>query len=149
MANHWDGSRRERRALDAYVKLRRAAESVGSRLSHVFVEAGLTESQFGVLEAIHHLGPLCQADLGRKILKSGGNMTMVVDNLERRQLVRRERDQKDRRFSTVHLTKEGEQLITSLLPRHVAAIADEFSSLSATEQDELARLCKKAGLGTE
>lgn len=149
MTTRWDGSKRERRALDAYIKLRRAAESLGARLSHIFTTAGLTESQFGVLEALLHLGPLCQADLARKILKSGGNMTMVVDNLEKRQLVRRERDQRDRRFCTVHLTDAGRDLIAALLPQHVGAIVQELSTLTAAEQDELGRICRKAGLGHE
>lgn len=149
MGTHYKGSRGERRALDAYIKLRRAAESLGARLSGVLTAAGLTESQWGVLEALHHLGPLCQADLARKILKSGGNLTMVIDNLERRELVRRERDPRDRRFSTVHLTDAGSELLLSLLPAHVGAIAEEMSVLTSEEQEELARLCKKAGLGHE
>ena len=52
-------------------------------------EYDLTAPQFGVLEALYHLGPLCQKDLAAKILKSSGNMTMVIDNLEKRDLVRR------------------------------------------------------------
>ena len=147
MGTHYDGSKRERRALDAYIKLRRAAESLSTRLSAVFSKAGLTESQFGVLEALHHLGPLCQAELAKKILRSGGNMTMVIDKLEKRELVRRERDTHDRRFTTIHLTGEGAKLIASILPEHVALIVEELSTLSANEQDELGRLCKLAGLG--
>ena len=146
MGTHHDGSKRERRALDAYVKLRRASESLGARLSTSFGSARLTESQFGVLEALHHLGPLCQADLARKILRSGGNMTMVIDNLERRGLVKRQRDPDDRRYSTVSLTPEGDSIIREVFPLHLEAIVTEFSRLTPEEQDELGRLCKKLGI---
>ena len=101
----------ETRALKAYVKLMRAAESITSRVHKHLSSAGLTVSQFGVLEAIYHLGPLSQKDLGRKILRSSGNITMVIDNLEKRRLVRRKRDTSDRRIFIVHLTGEGQKLI--------------------------------------
>ena len=71
----------------------------------------MSTSQFGVLELLHHLGPMCQSELAAKILKSTGNLTMVVDHLEERGLVERRRDTGDRRFITVHLTEAGEALI--------------------------------------
>lgn len=146
MPHHFHGPETEKRALAAFVKLVRAAESVVSRLNGHLAEAGLTGSQFGALEALLHRGPLCQRELGEKLLKSTGNITMVVDNLEKRGLVRRERNTEDRRYITVHLTNEGRQLISELFPRHAAAIAREMSVLTAEEQYELGRLCRKLGL---
>ena len=70
----------------------------------------------------------------------------MVDNLEKRQLVRRVRDRSDRRYVTVHLTPDGRRLIEAIFPGQVEAIVEEFSVLSADEQDELGRLCKKLGL---
>lgn len=139
------GSRQEVRALDGFIKLMRAANSVSTRLAGSLDDAGVTESQFGVLEALYHLGPLHQRALAEKILRSGGNITMVVDNLEKRGLVRRERGAEDRRVVTVHLTPEGRQLIQKIFPRHVACIVAEMSILSPVEQDELGRLCRKLG----
>ena len=137
----------ETRALKAYVKLMRAAESITSRVHKHLSSAGLTVSQFGVLEAIYHLGPLSQKDLGRKILRSSGNITMVIDNLEKRRLVRRERYTSDRRIFIVHLTGEGQKLIRKIFPSHAALIADELSVLNATDQMKLGNLCKKVGKG--
>lgn len=133
-------------ALEAFIKLRRAAESVSNRVNRHLAAAALTESQFGVLEALLHLGPLSQAILASKILRSSGNLTVVVDNLEKRGLVVRSRESRDRRFITVSLTPAGEQLIRSLFPAHLERIVDEFARLSPAEQAELARLCRKLGL---
>src|SRR6266545_1475603 len=105
-------------ALSAYIKLMRAAESLTARVNLHFTAAGLTISQFGVLEALYHLGPLCQKDLAQKILKSSGNLTLVIDNLEKRRLVKRERTSQDRRYVTIHLTPEGEALIAEVFPKH-------------------------------
>jgi MarR family transcriptional regulator, 2-MHQ and catechol-resistance regulon repressor len=132
-------------ALDAYIKLMRAADSVTARLEPVMGSAGLTVGQFGTLEALLHLGPLCQRDLGRKLLRSNGNITVVVGNLARRGLVRRTRRRDDRRFVTVALTDKGRELIETLFPRHVALVVREMNALSRREQAELGRLCRRVG----
>ena len=145
MATKHRGPKAEVRALDAFVKLTRAAESVGARLAAIYTEAGLTESQFGVLEALFHLGALHQGELGRKILRSSGNITLVVDNLEKRGLVRRQRGTDDRRYVAVHLTDPGRALIAGLFPRHAANVTQELAVLTAAEQEELGRLCRILG----
>jgi MarR family 2-MHQ and catechol resistance regulon transcriptional repressor len=145
MGTAYRGTRHEVQALDAYIKLMRAAGSVMTRVHRHLTEERLSASQFGVLEALHHLGPLSQRELGRKILKSSGNITMVVDNLERRRLVRRERGGGDRRVVTAHLTDAGRRVIRSLFPRHVAGILREIAVLTPAEQAELGRLCRKLG----
>jgi MarR family 2-MHQ and catechol resistance regulon transcriptional repressor len=88
-----------------------------------------------------------QKQLGEKLLKSGGNISVVVDHLEDRGLVERQRMERDRRYVSVHLTEEGEELIDELMPEHVGAIVERMSALSADEQEELSRLCKKLGRG--
>ena len=98
MGTHYTGPPEQRTALDAFIKLTRAAESVEARAHGTLRGQGLTVSQFGVLEALYHLGPLCQGELAGKLLKSGGNLTTVVDNLERRGWVERQRGEGDRRF---------------------------------------------------
>jgi len=145
MPTHYQGNEQQRRALDAFIKLLRATETVTANTQRHLAAAGLTASQFGVLEALLHLGPLCQRDIGRKILKSSGNITTVIDNLEKRRLVNRRREGEDRRFVAVHLTPAGRELIAGIFPRQVEAICSEFAHLSTAEQTELARLCRKLG----
>jgi MarR family 2-MHQ and catechol resistance regulon transcriptional repressor len=145
MATRHQGTAAEKRALDAYIKLRRAVNSVSLREGEVMRASGLTESQFGALEALHHLGPLCQRELAGKVLKSAGNMTTVVDNLERRGLVKRRREGGDRRVVTVHLTDSGGTLVREVYPRVVEVLMEMFSALSAKEQEQLAALCRRLG----
>ena len=122
-------------ALNTYTKLMRAAESVTSRVSRIMAAAGLTISQFGVLEALHHKGPLCQRDIASKILKSTGNITLVIDNLEKQGLVRRDRISDDRRYLTVSLTQKGQTVISSSFANVEAAIVAELAALATTEQE--------------
>jgi len=145
MPTHYRGKPEQVAALDAYIKLMRAADSVTARLQPVMGSVGLTFGQFGTLDALLHLGPLCQRDLGHKLLRSSGNTTVVVNTLVQRGLVRRARRRDDRRFITVTLTDKGRQLIERLFPRHVALIVREMSLLSRREQAELGRLCRLIG----
>jgi MarR family 2-MHQ and catechol resistance regulon transcriptional repressor len=135
------------RTLDTFIKLTRCTNSLYARLSERNSIGDLTYSQFAVLEAIFHLGPLTQGEISAKVLKSGSNMTTVIDNLERDGHVRRERDENDRRVIHVHLTAAGRGKIESVLPGHVATLVDEFSVLSVQEQKQLGELCRKLGRG--
>lgn len=144
MGTHYQGTKSEIDALNTYIKLMRAADSVTAR-AHETLPKGITPSQFGLLEALLHRGPLCQSELAGKLLKSGGNVTVIVDNLEKAGLVVRERDQNDRRFIIVSLTENGRAFITELFPRMAASITREFSVLSSAEQFTLGWLCKKVG----
>ena len=148
MDTHYAGTPAQVRALGAFIKLLRAADRVTRATGGVIAAAGLTDSRFGVLEALYHLGPLTPGELGRKILKSAGNLTLVLDNLERDGLVER-RHAPDRRRRPVALTPRGRELVRRLLPEHVARITAAFRPLTAAEQDTLAALCRKLGRAPE
>src|SRR5258707_15887636 len=97
MPTHYRGTAQERAALDAYIKLMRAADSVTARLDPLVRAADLTVGQFGALEALLHRGPLCQRDLGRKLLRSGGYNPGGVCNLAPRGALARPRGAQDQR----------------------------------------------------
>lgn len=133
-------------ALSTLIKLQRSVNAVHAQTLPVLQkEFGITESQLGVLETILHLGPLCQNELGQKILRSGSNITTVVDNLERDGLVKRVRDATDRRMQIVHLTDRGKEHIARALPAHVARVVRSMSVLTRDELLELGRICRKLG----
>ncbi len=145
MGTRYQGTPREVLALDGFIKLMRATDSISAHLARHTEAAGLTVGQFGVLEALLHLGPMGQRDLGAKLLRSGSNVTMVLDNLERRGLVRRTRRKDDRRAIEVSLTADGRRLITDLFPKHARRITRLFGALSSRDQQRLATLCKTIG----
>ncbi|HEX2437956.1 MAG TPA: MarR family winged helix-turn-helix transcriptional regulator [Methylomirabilota bacterium] len=107
--------------------------------------SGLTIGQFGVLEALLHHGPLCQRELGAKLLRSDGNTAVVVGNLVRRGLVTQTRRRDDRRFVMVTLTARGSALIGEIFPRHVTGLVREMSRLLPGELQTLGSLCRRLG----
>lgn len=146
MGTKYQGTESERRALDTYIKLHRAAETSLSRTTRLLSDQGLTLSQFAVLEALYHLGSMSQTDLADKLLKSTGNMTSVLKGMEKRNLITRARSESDNRYMEVDLTEKGQDLIAGYFPKHVEIIVEDMSILTPEEQDQLATLCRKLGL---
>ena len=150
MATKYRGSDSEELALSTFIRLTRSAEAVAERtFRREPLPAGITVTQFGVLEALHHVGPMCQSELGRKILKTKGSISMVVDRLTGAGLVERKRNREDRRYQEVCLTEEGRELISSYFPRYALALAQEFTVLSVEDQETLGILCRRLGTKEE
>jgi MarR family transcriptional regulator, 2-MHQ and catechol-resistance regulon repressor len=145
MPTHYQGNPKEVQALDTFIKFTRAANAFEARIYQHKAIDDLTPSQFGILETLFHLGPLCQGEVSSKLLKSTGNVTLVLDNLEKRGLVRRVRETDDRRMVKIFLTPSGEDLIRRIFPQMVAAIESELSILTEEEQAQLGNLCRVLG----
>ncbi len=135
----------ERLALGTYVKLMRAANAARSYASRSLSGANLTLTQFAVLEALYHLGPMSLSDIARKVLTTGGNLTMVVGNLEKRGLACRQSCPEDKRVLIVVLTAKGKTLLRDIFPRHAAAVVEFLHALSPEQQERLGDLCRKLG----
>ncbi len=146
MATNYKGTVKEVNALNVYIKLIRSAESLSSRINSMFLKKNITISQFAILDVLFNLGPLSQKELGRKILRSGGNITMVIDNLEKQGFVERERNMEDRRYFIIHLTKKGKKVFEGIFPMFLDTVVKEFSVLTDKEQIDFQRMCKLIGL---
>jgi MarR family 2-MHQ and catechol resistance regulon transcriptional repressor len=147
MPKKFKGTSAQERALSAYVKLERAASAAFAYARVGLEEEGLTLSQFAVLEALYHLGPLFLGDLARRILTSSGNLTLVVDNLQKRGWVKRKQQGKDKRFIIAAITPAGRKLIARIFPEHARRITEIMARLKPEEQQKLGDLCRKLGKG--
>lgn len=145
VAKSYRGMAADARALSAYVKLIRAGEAVLREATLPLALYDLTTSQFGVLEALQHVGPQSLDELGERILKTSGNMTPVMRNLEARRLVRRAGSRKIKGSPTIALTPRGRRLIQAIFPGHAASIVGVMSRLTPREQETLGELCRKLG----
>lgn len=144
---HRTWSNDEERALRVWIALARAYATFSREVAGRVADYGLTTPQFGVLEALHHLGPLPLGALAEKLLVTGGNVTYVMDRLEEQGLVVRERSEEDRRVVNASLTEEGRALIQEVFPGHATFVAEALGHLTADEQETLRSLLKKLGKG--
>lgn len=134
-------------ALTTWVKLARAFASFNKRSTENIREFGLTQPQFAVIEALGHLGPLKVGEICSKMLVSGGNMTLVLDNIEKLGFIERIHSKEDRRAINVQLTKQGHEIFDKIFINHADHISKLMSVLSPDEQKQLGDLLKKLGTG--
>jgi MarR family 2-MHQ and catechol resistance regulon transcriptional repressor len=132
-------------ALGMWVKLARAHSTLAKLTDENIRSFGLTTPQFGVLECLGHLGPMTLGELCKKQLVSGGNMTVVVDNLAKDGLVERIPSKDDRRAIVVRLTAKGKNRFDAIFIKHAKCVGALAGVLTAKEQEELAFLLKKLG----
>ncbi|HKV39817.1 MAG TPA: MarR family winged helix-turn-helix transcriptional regulator [Blastocatellia bacterium] len=109
----------------------------------------LCVSDFAVLEALLHKGPLPVNTVGKKVLLTSGSMTTAIDRLETKGLVERKNDPIDRRARIVHLTARGRRLILKAFNDHAADMDRLVAGLEPTERTTIVRLLKKLGLAAE
>lgn len=133
-------------SLRLWVVFARAYAAVAARAQADVARHGLTVAEFGVLEALHHKGPLLLSELKEKILVSNAGVTYLVDRLEARGLVERRRCDRDRRAYYAHLTDDGTAFVERIFPEHAAAIQEAFSVLDAGERATATELLRRAGL---
>lgn len=103
----------------------------------------LTPPQFYVLATIGYAGGLPFSDIGEKMMVTVSNLTGIVDRLEEKKLVVRERDARDRRVVRVTLTEKGVKVYRNTIPVFEKSISQFFSPLNKTQQKELAALLRK------
>ncbi|WP_346352941.1 MarR family transcriptional regulator [Azotosporobacter soli] len=104
---------------------------------------GLTVAQFGVLEALYHLGDLKIGEIIEKTLSTSGNMTVVIKNLEQDGWVSRRSDPEDRRACFVCITERGQALLEEIFPVHLTDLDKTLENLAAAEKEQLSMLLKK------
>ncbi len=131
--------------METFLKLVQTAEDIsGCAYAHL-KDFGLTVSQFGVLEALYTKGAMCQKDIAEIIRKTTGNMTTVIDNLEKSGLAERRKDQNDRRFFTVSITEKGMDLLNMVYDRYKNNVEHVMGRLGSDDRQALAVILDKLG----
>jgi len=132
--------------VHVFLVLWKAARAVETYAENSITELEMCGSDFAVLEALLHKGPLPINEIGKKVLLTSGSITVAVDRLESKGLVERRASGTDRRARIVHLTKDGRALITRVYADHASDMEQlAAASLSRAERETLIRLLKKIG----
>lgn len=130
-------------ALALVTAMARSHSALSKDLERMLVAHKLTAPQFGVLEMLGRRGPLPLHEIGKELLVSGGNITCVVDNLEKAGLVVRTRDTQDRRVIQAALTPAGAARLAEILPVYAARALALTAGLTDVEQGILVQLLRK------
>lgn len=146
MSSKFIGSSEKKLDLDSYIKLFRASEIVKAKISAVTNSYGFSEGQYYVLDVLYHLGDLPQKILAEKIMRTEGNITMIINNLLKRRVIRKTKSTEDGRVHYISLTNKGKNEFEKIFPIVVDEVQNIFSGLTNEEKIQFQNLCKKLGL---
>jgi MarR family 2-MHQ and catechol resistance regulon transcriptional repressor len=124
---------------------RKAHEAASDYLHRGIEETGISDTDFRVLEALLHKGPLPVNTIGPKVHLTPGSISVAVDRLLEKGLVTRVESADDRRVRIVALTKSGKDMIVPIFRKHAAEIGKVFADANPKELQTLESVLKKAG----
>ena len=142
---HRGGAKHDLSGIHVWLVLWKAGRSVEAQAERSIARFGIGRSDFGVLEALLHRGPLSAKQLGEKVLLTSGSVTAAIDRLAARALVRREDDVRDRRACIVHLTAAGRRLIERAFAQHRIEMEDALADFSIEDRRALLPLLRRLG----
>ena len=136
-------------AVHAWLVMMKAMQAITRYALANFEESGLGLSDFAVLEALLHKGPLPVNVIGPKVNLTPGSISVAVDRLVAKGLVSRAESAQDRRVRIVTLTPRGKSVITPIFRAHAATMEKVFSGLSRDEMRQLEQQLKRIGKQAE
>lgn len=142
-------SKTDTAGVHLWLLLWKATRSLEAHARRSVEALGMCRSDFGVLEALLHKGPLPVNALGKKVLLTSGSITTAVDRLERRGFVERRGDRNDRRARIVHLTNAGNRVTCKLFAEHERDMERAVAGLARAERGTLVEMLRKLGRGAE
>ena len=132
-------------SLKLWVVLNRAQRAVAEHARREIERQGLRPTEFAVLEALYHKGPLTLGEVGSRVLLTSGSTTAVADKLEQRGLMTRRACTEDRRVCYAELTDDGRELVASIFPEHAQVLRRAMGGLTAEEKRIATVLLKRLG----
>jgi DNA-binding MarR family transcriptional regulator len=135
----------DHRALRIWLRLLTCTQlierQVRSRLREQF---STTLPRFDLMAQLErHPEGLKMNELSRLLMVTGGNVTAIVDQLEKEGLVERFDEPADRRAFRIHLTRTGERTFAEMASAHEEWVVELLAGMSRREQDELLKLLAK------
>lgn len=109
-------------------------------------DTGFPLNEFSVLEVIYHYKKITINEIKEKVLVTNSSLTYILDKLENKGLIKRVKDENDRRVTHVSLTELGELESTKIFPSHYERLIEEFNVLTVEEKEQAANILKKLSL---
>src|ERR1700693_190240 len=139
------GANKELNAPKLWIVLARCHRALALSVERSIADLGLCLSDFMVLEALLHKGPLTISEIQAKVLLASGSMTAAVDRVESLGLVVRKMTSRDRRARGLELTPKGQRLIEGAFREHADQLEKAMSLLDEKEKKQIYASLKKLG----
>lgn len=106
-------------------------------------------NEFSVFEIIYHKEKVKINEIKENILIANSSLSYILDKLEKRNLIYREKDNKDKRITYVKLTENGLKKANNIFPEHYETLINLFNILTNEEKEILEKITKKIGIHTK
>ena len=135
--------KKEEQVLELYNLVAKAHDRLKKvHAKHLGTEK-LTTPQFGVLDVLMKKGSIPLKKISDELMVTGANITCVMDNLEKEDLVRRVHSKSDRRVINAELTTKGKNKLDKIYPQHIKSLNDFSTKMTDAEMKQLAGLLEK------
>jgi DNA-binding MarR family transcriptional regulator len=119
---------------EVLVALRRIIRATDLHSKQLSKTSGLTSPQLLILQTLHHNGELTVGDVARRVSLSQATVTTIIDRLEKRDFVRRERGSSDKRKVYVFLTEKAQEALINAPKPLQDSFVQQFQDLKDWEQ---------------
>ena len=123
--------------LKLLISIARLHNTIFGNIEKSLKEYGLSISEFGVLEFLHHKGRQPVQVIANKVLVTSGTMTYIINQLIQKEYVTREKCLEDKRKIYISLTEKGKDLISEIFPKHIEFLEKQFSGLDLSAKEAL------------
>lgn len=127
----------DERCTDVLIALRRIIRAIDMRSRRLMQEAGFTGPQLLVMQALARANEMTTGDLARQVNLSQGTVTSILDRLEKRALIQRERSHTDRRRIFVSLSEQGRERLSIAPTLLQQRFIQRFADLKDWEQTQI------------
>lgn len=137
--------REDHSALRIWLRLLTCTQLIERRVrSNLREQFATTLPRFDLMAQLErYKGGLKMNELSRLLMVTGGNVTAIVDQLEKESLVERLDEPADRRAFRIRLTRAGEKIFAEMARAHEEWVVELLSGLSRREADDLLKLLAK------
>ena len=128
-----------RRSSEALLSVLRTAALIEHRVNEVLRPHGITELQYNVLRILRGAGPtgLCGREISERLVSQVPDVSRLLDRMEAMQLLRRERDDADRRHVTARITPRGLRMLDETTPELDAFERERFGHFDAEQLQQI------------
>ncbi|RIO33560.1 MarR family winged helix-turn-helix transcriptional regulator [Staphylococcus saprophyticus] len=130
-------------SLNTFVGLNRTLDHLMKIVKTDVQRYGLNVTEFAVMELLYNKGDQPIQRIGNRVLIASSSITYVVDKLEEKGCVVRQRNEKDKRVTNASLTDKGRSTMDEIFPDHASTLESTFSVLTDEEITVLQTTLKK------
>lgn len=136
----------DKNSLKPMIALFKAHKAIIEFVKNDIKDTGFDLNEFAVLEVIYHKKKIDVSSIKEKVLVANSSLSYILDKLEKKDLISRNKCQEDKRITYIELSLNGSKICEDIFPKHYKNLKEKFNILTKKDKDNLVMLLKKIGM---